>query len=198
MKAIGLTGLAGSGKNTVAGIMAGRLVELGFTVQMDAFTTGIKRELHERMGWDGTKSPFWREAMQRLGVHMRHAKGRCYWISDLIRRIQEPEPDFVIVTDVRFANEMSWTPMQSSLFLVTGRGGLTDERLAQHETERDVAKLIERGHPIERTIENSGTLEETTAQVREKLDKWLMAINMLPPAAVAVGDNLSPTEGADE
>ena len=174
MKMIGIAGVSGSGKNTVAGFLASILCERGFSVGVDAFGTGIKRELTETLGWNGEKDAFWRRAMQLRGECGRKHSA-SYWIAELRQRwarVREQVrcmADFLIICDVRYRNEAEFCRDSSAYWvagvnwLVTGRGGLQGAE-AQHPSEAGVSAIPKTLFAAE--IANTGTLGDLKAAVR--------------------------------
>ncbi len=96
MKVIGIAGKAGSGKNTVAGILAAKLVDLGYSVIVDSFCRAIKTVARQQ-GWNSVM-----------------VMARCRF-----RR-----HDYLIISDVRMKNEAEYCRKHGVLWWVTGRGGL--------------------------------------------------------------------------
>ena len=101
-----LSGKAGVGKTTTAGIIKNYLDEMGYSSYVGHFATGVK-EISLGMGWDGEKDPKGRKLLQQVGT-----VGREYdvdtWCKDLFKRIslsQYYPYDVVIVDDWRFPNE---------------------------------------------------------------------------------------------
>ncbi len=122
---IGLIGLIGSGKNTVSDIL-----EKNHRYTKDSFAKPLKDCLSSIYGWDRamiegdtedsrvfreTKDQYWsdrlgrdiipRKELQFLGTDiMREHYHKDIWVESLIARIKGK--DNVVVTDVRFPNEM--------------------------------------------------------------------------------------------
>lgn len=119
---VGLTGLAGSGKSTVASLLADRygFVVFGFADAMrDALLT-LDPMLSEHMrlrplvsafGWDKVKRtyPEARRLLQVFGTDVVRALDPQFWVTALDRKLSEhPEAKRVVVADVRFDNEAEW------------------------------------------------------------------------------------------
>lgn len=77
MYTIGITGISGSGKSEVAGILARFLSSLGYQCAVDCFAAPIKWLCRAR-GWDGVKTERWRRAMQLLATESRRTR---FWFS---------------------------------------------------------------------------------------------------------------------
>jgi len=134
---IGLTGKAGSGKNTFAGLLASLLVDRGYSVHVDAFACGVKATARLDHGWNGKKDEAGRKLLQDVGMRCRKIEPLC-WIRNLLERVTDSRADFAIITDVRFDNEAEiFSQSGNMLISIEGRGGL-DGDAAAHESERGV------------------------------------------------------------
>lgn len=119
---IGLTGYAGSGKNTVADILvkehgfkqyalADKLRELVYAqnpIILDRhYGCGPLRAIVDTHGWDYTKRSFpaVRELLQHTGVWMRENVSEDFWVDLVHRQLVHDHPERIVITDVRFANE---------------------------------------------------------------------------------------------
>lgn len=127
---IGLTGAAGSGKDTAAAALAERYnfrrVAFGDAVKRVAYATDPLVEVYEgaeperlsalveKHGWDGTKVlPDVRRLLQRVGTEgVRDVLGDDTWVKvagAVVRELIKNDPQARIVfTDVRFENEAAF------------------------------------------------------------------------------------------
>ena len=159
MKVIGIAGKAGSGKNTVAGILAGKLVDMGHPVVVDAFAVIIKRTARDA-GWDGEKTPEARRKLQQIGAHLREKDPDS--LIDLLNLRNSDLLHYIIVPDVRMKNEVEYCRQHGVLWHVFDRGGL-DGDLGEDVTETNLDDLA---NDLSITsIRNDGTLEELTQLV---------------------------------
>lgn len=131
MTLIGLTGYAGSGKDTVASILveqhgfkryafADKLRELCLAVDPEIFIgssathgdiTWRLGDLVGTYGWDHVKRtyPEVREMLQRVGVWHRENVSPDFWVNLLHDQMSaEGHPEHVVITDVRFENESDY------------------------------------------------------------------------------------------
>ena len=135
---LGLTGKAGSGKDTV-----GAYLRQHYGFETIAFATKLKNVAREVFLWDGVKDERGRRLLQRLGTEVGRDYDPNIWIQWAERyigrcRISNPHQRFVI-TDVRFPNEAFWIQSQGGKMLrVWGRGGLTGDA-AKHPSEIAIA-----------------------------------------------------------
>lgn len=106
---IGLTGYAGSGKDTAAEV----LVRRGWTRL--AFADKVK-ELATHLGWDGSKEGPGRDFLESVGQGVRDTVGEHAWRNVVLRQIFKEQEALrsVVVTDVRYPNEVN---------ALTGSGG---------------------------------------------------------------------------
>jgi len=136
MIVIGISGWAGSGKNTVGSFAALHLTtKYGLKVQMASLAAPLK-EMARDLGWDGQKNDLGRFFLQKIGGTYR-AMNPNYWINLLWEDIEvadrkperlprlidefgtehtaighfphtELQKDVFIITDVRYKNEAEW------------------------------------------------------------------------------------------
>jgi dephospho-CoA kinase len=141
---IGITGPAGSGKDTAGEILLSELTHY----QRRAFGDPIKHMLKTGL-WLTDEDMNTCEGKARVndyGVTNRHMLqtlgtewGRNIihpdiWLTATSIRIKAP----TVVTDVRFENEADWVREHGTLIHLSGRGGLTGEE-ATHASERGLS-----------------------------------------------------------
>lgn len=163
---IGITGLAGAGKDT-----AGKILNEVYGVELLAFATPLKEACRMAFGLTDEqlhgslketpsdtlcgRSP--RQVMQWLGTDFaREMIGDDIWLRQAERRL--PKGD-VALTDCRFANEAQWILDRGGVVIeITRPSGLIEVPL--HISEQGIPD-----HMIHSTISNSGNL----LQLRERL-----------------------------
>lgn len=166
---VGLTGRAGSGKNTAAarltavhGFMEMALADPLYDMVAAMLDTPRDRLMdraakEKPIDWLG-RSP--RELLQLLGTEFgRTILGQEVWVSHLFRRIDRVATVDFAVTDVRFDNEAA---------AILARGGVVwrvvrpeaDRRAVSHSSESGVA-----GSLVTTTIDNSGDIDDLNAAV---------------------------------
>lgn len=181
MKLIGLTGRAGSGKDTVAQF----LCETQGFVQIalaDPLRAGLKAMLHltdaelcdralkERpLDWLG-RSP--RALLQTLGTEWgRHQVAPDLWLRVAARRIaaiRASKPCLhiagVVVSDIRFDNEAEWLRAQGGeLWQIVRPGAGLDGATATHPSEHGVLGDLR--------LFNDGTLDELFEHLAARLEQ---------------------------
>lgn len=97
---IALSGKAGSGKDTVGDYLTTRY---GF--EKVSFAQYLKSIAKNQFGWDGKKDDRGRELLQKLG-HVVREYDNMFWIRPVISYIMgNPDKD-IVVTDMRYYNEL--------------------------------------------------------------------------------------------
>lgn len=160
---IGLTGLAGSGKDTVAVILD---YEYGY--RRLSFADPLKR-LCLDMGWDGKKDDRGRKLLQTVGCAFRDYNS-SFWVDRMhvSRELLSREPDELLVwTDVRFKNEAEY--IQKTHFGVIVNVIRPD--LSLTETHLHVSETEQASIPASYRIYNDGTKEELREKVKELVEK---------------------------
>ena len=181
---IGLTGPAGSGKDTAALYLAERygFVDVAFAdplremacVLCDhagidyAWVTepSLKNQEIPGLGFSA------RQFMQRVGTEAVRSLDPNAWVTALARHIGlggglHPVGDRIVITDVRFPNEAAWLKLQGGYLLRLKRdsAGLH----TNHESERYIDAL-----EAELDIDNNGTLH----QLHTRLDCACQALGL--------------------
>lgn len=181
---IGLTGMAGCGKDTVADFLVRnhgytriafadplRDMVLAFDPIIDWHGRNPVRlqEIVERDGWDIAKRvyPEARRALQRMGKEVvRDHVGQTFWIDVAMARItSEPEKKWV-VTDCRFPNEAMAIKDLDGLVVAIGRDSVTPLPGA-HASEAGVGSGV-----IGAYMRNDGTLDDLENDVAALARLW--------------------------
>ena len=179
---IGLTGLAGSGKDTVRAI----LEEHGYYGM--AFADPIRYMLRQLLLCSGISTEYMdertlkEEPIPQIGVSYRHLAqslgtewGRAV-VPDLWLRLASSHiadvcgagelltqyPPRFVVSDVRFVNEAAWILERGGVIWRIDRPGI--EAVRAHVSEQEM-ELI----GIDQTILNGGTLDDLRTQVAQAL-----------------------------
>lgn len=122
-KIIGVSGRARAGKDTFANELQHQIIDQfpNFVVKRYAFADEIKRELTELMGvhfgvnfadLDGEEKEIYRPLLIGYGTVMRNKTECRHWWQVLEEQIERDNPDYAIISDVRFAtnpnDEVTW------------------------------------------------------------------------------------------
>lgn len=171
---IGLTGLAGSGKDTVADLLISKMG--GYTY---SFANPIRAMLNAGFGID-MNDPYWkkrkeeplpqfgkspREMMQTLGTEWgRELVSDDIWL--VMANIKLMKHGFgMIIPDVRFENEAAWIRDRGGTLLHVTRKNI--EPVTPHSSEGGVKAI-----PGEIYIPNDGTLQDLQDLVDGIVDGW--------------------------
>lgn len=179
---IGLTGLAGSGKDTVRGFLQARHQFNGIAFadpirdMLSALFTSCgvsdewmtERELKERdIPAIGAS---YRKMAQMLGTEWGREIDPNFWLKITeakVRWINEIDSGAIVISDVRFPNEAEWVQSQGGLIWKIIRPEL--EAVRAHASEALVGAL-----PYDYVIDNRGSVEELAEAVDSALDYCLV------------------------
>ena len=109
MIVIAISGLAGSGKDTVGRLMADALKANGKRVLITHFADLLKYILREFFEWDGEKDERGRFLLQNVGTEIVKRQFPNYWADFIvgILKMFGSRWDYVIIPDLRFPDELS-------------------------------------------------------------------------------------------
>lgn len=182
---IGLIGLAGSGKDTVARILRDQWAHQHAACVQLAFADPVRELAVAFLRGFGVRDPYRlvidpelknvvidavglspRRIMQTLGTDWAHAHaGRDVWIRSMEIRLHDAARagmKHVVISDVRFELEAEWLRGQGGVLWRVDRPGVTP--VLEHVSETEMAQI--RSH---RTVENDGTLADLESAVRFEL-----------------------------
>jgi len=185
MKLIGLTGKAGSGKDTLASMILEHT-----TGTTRAFADPLRRAAKEIFGLTDQQMadrelkeqvvPYWgmspRRILQLLGTEsVRHVFGGDTWVLNADLRLEallqsesrEQLPvEVCIWTDCRYPEEASWIRENGGIVIRVKRPGVA--AVESHSSEQDLPAELVDGRVI-----NGGTLDELCETVQDILPDWL-------------------------
>lgn len=152
---IGINGLAGAGKDTVANMVRISLQnDHGLNVQCFAFAENLKRaasvifNLPLEYFYDRAKKeviiPYWglspRQMTQKLGTEAcRKGIDDNIWIQSLRSTIANSGVDIAFITDVRFDNEAEYVLGEAGLVIRVVREGQKTIATSDHASEQPIA-----------------------------------------------------------
>lgn len=175
MKVVGIHGLAGSGKDTVAELIRNYYTD---KVALYAFADPLKEACAVAFGvpvshfYDETMKErideFWgityRDMLQRFGTEaMRNTFRQDFWLlraENYIKHIEDADYDLLIITDVRFENEAKWVEDIGGIYIDVIREDLKHGEKHNHISEQGI-KNIEPAW----TVANDGSLEDLRESV---------------------------------
>ena len=199
---IGLVGFIGSGKGTAGDILSG----MGYA--KESFAKGVKDTTSVMFGWDRkllegdteesrkwreTPDKYWsfkfgrdftpREALQKMGTEVgRDVFHKDFWLFELENRLMFHDTP-VVVTDVRFPNEIDWIHSIGGKVIEIQRGSVPPwyKILKATYPEKDqesrwnimsdydvhYSEWAWVGCKIDKIIKNDGTLEDLTNKIKD-------------------------------
>lgn len=205
---IGVLGFIGCGKGTVGDILC---EEYGF--EQVSFASHLKDVASVLFGWkrellegdtnesrDFRQEPdqFWSEkfnkpftprlALQLLGTEaVRNVFHEDFWIHALDMKIQKNPVKNIVITDVRFKNEIDWVHSKSGILIEVRRGNKPTWYTLAAEANRG-SKRAERfmldesgvhesewrwiGHNINRVIDNNSDLDNLKERLADCLQEY--------------------------
>ncbi len=180
---IGVSGKARSGKNTFADMLAEELhKQIGVAYVMMAYADVLKKMAQNELdlSWDqlwgeskeaedkryikkvntdsdGEWLTYWtgREIMQSLGEFYRAIDG-LFWVKKLFRTIDEKEYQSVIITDVRYPNEVDPVVERGGYHVRVNRPEADEVHGTTHASETS----LDAPYKVDFTIMNTGTLDD--------------------------------------
>ena len=156
---IGITGLAGSGKDTAADLVmeiTGRHIKKSFAEKL--------KNICVELGWDGFKDEKGRKLLQNRGMTLREydADG---WVN-LLHKTLHPS-QFYVIPDVRFVNEINYIQNNGGKVIKITRPSLTLTETHNHISEAGQKDLV-----ADYEIVNDGSIEELKARIKVALDTF--------------------------
>lgn len=176
VRLIGLTGKAGSGKDTVGDILwrSHRMYKVAFAYPLkEALRAMGFPEPENRGDKEAIISGFgfsWRELAQTLGTEWGRARDPDLWLKLAMQKTENilrvRETNRVVITDVRFENEAAAIRERGGqIWHITGREGQMLGVTKAHASEAGVQ--VAKGDKV---IVNSGTLVELADLVDELME----------------------------
>lgn len=178
MELIGIAGLKGSGKDTVAEVLSAHcgFYRMAFADPLKEMTARMLQIPHEVLhssakelplsGTEGYALHFKtsRDFLQKMGTEViREHLGPDFWVWLMERRFRDLNPARVVIPDVRFPNEAHFIRMRGQLWHVD-RPGLQSDG---HASEQGIPPL-----PNEVVIRNNSTLKSLKARVLALGAQW--------------------------
>jgi len=175
---IGLTGLAGSGKDTVRGVL-----ERDHDFNGIAFADPIRDMLSALFASCGVSDEWmterdlkerdipaigasYRKMAQMLGTEWGRQIDPNFWLKITeakVKYINEIDSGAIVISDVRFPNEAEWIQSQGGMIWKIIRPGI--ESVREHASEALVNQL-----PYDWVIDNRGSIEELSHAADVALD----------------------------
>lgn len=178
VRIIGLTGKAGSGKDSVADVLIGTfgftresfasdlkqaVLDLDPYVRMDGTRMVRLSEIVDAYGMDDAKRRFpeVRRLLQVFGTEVIRNRDEDFWINSLQNRVLHRTSRHIVITDVRFDNEAQWIHQSHGRVYEILRPGYQDGVInAGHASESGLDPSL-----VDDQILNDGTLEDLQLMV---------------------------------
>jgi dephospho-CoA kinase len=160
---IGITGLAGSGKDTLADI----LVSLSAGKYAKASFAGVLKRICTELGWDGAKDSRGRKLLQNMGMLLREYDEDT-WIKLLDKSLDKNK--YYVVPDVRFKNEAAYIRDNQGIIIRVSRPDLELSDTHKHVSEFGQTEIQE-----DYLVINDGDLEN----LKKELLKIILPLNLL-------------------
>lgn len=174
-----ISGKAGCGKSTIAEMIKNRMTNEGYLVSITPMATGVKNCAEIFFDWNHVKDERGRKLLQDIGN-----TGRTYdpdwWVKDaLLTELGNDglfSPDFILVDDWRFPNEIEWARNSlSTEYEVFGLHVVAPEREILKNTKYydDISETSLDGYDdYDYVFDNSGDIEK----LRENVNSFLKEI----------------------
>lgn len=164
MKLIGITGLAGAGKDTAASHLISH-----YDYKRIAFADPLKElcklvypylaNLVEEYGWDEVKKvPEFRQELQRIGNGARQIFGDNFWIEQAVKKFNGN----TVVTDCRYPNEFDAVVNRGGFMVRVELPGLNP--VNDHITETGHLDL-----PVKYTLLNDGSIDDLKIKIDQMM-----------------------------
>lgn len=180
---VGITGLAGTGKDTLAAQLVKRLGYVRYSL-----ADPIKWELNQLFNWNmsdwedrqwkeyyvrGGKTP--RQWAQWLGAYTRHVD-ETWWIDALFQRaLDEGNMCRMVIPDVRYNNEALEIKKHGGVIFKVIRPGI--QPVSPHESERGISAAY-----VHEVLDNIGSPEDLGNDAIAHLRAWGVALGVYPAA----------------
>lgn len=174
-----ISGKRGVGKDTIAEVLAEGLnfthCSLATAMKLFLFENGVfsRQQLFGPSACREEIDPRWgksaRQALQSLGTEWGRTFHEDLWVNILLRDIEKNGDENVVISDIRFPNELAAFKAAGALAIRVVRPQVPwassyDIVLSQHASETALDGVPDR--EFDRVIINNGTLEELKAQAR--------------------------------
>lgn len=174
MKIILISGKARSGKDTVAEFIKEtlQLIHPNKTVGIIHYADELKYILKQYYDWDDNKDEKGRTLLQETGDKVRKSN-KDYFVNRAIQQAKIIDPDFLIIPDARYKNEINtWFYRGYNPLLIrierNDNNALTKKQNL-HSSECELDK-----YNFDYYIQNDNSLQELKFQCGEVVKQWLM------------------------
>jgi hypothetical protein len=182
-KVIAVTGLKGSGKNTVANHIID-LYEETHQIKTVAFADPIRKQIEHifslngsdkqydsfkrstmlfNVGYPGSQSIYSRRAVREIGMLMRsYDEGQ--FVTYVHNKIISEKDKVWIITDLRFENELDYLMSINAFIIKVARDVPQDDHITEAGIDDKFCNVI---------LNNNGTEDELRLQIKNEFDKYI-------------------------
>lgn len=154
---IGITGLAGSGKDTAADFIC---KEYGYT--RVSFAAPLKA-VCASLGWDSNKDELGRKLLQDVGMAFR-LYNELTWINAIDKTLGSAEK--YVFTDVRFENEANYIKRARNGVIIR----VIRDKLAIKEMHSHISESGQSSIAANYVVLNNGSIETLNKQIKEIIE----------------------------
>jgi hypothetical protein len=154
---IGITGLAGSGKDTAADFICS---QYGYT--RVSFAAKLKL-ICLTLGWDGQKNARGRKLLQDVGMTFREYNPDT-WITEVDNNLDSSK--HYVFTDVRFQNEAEYIKNKRNGIIIR----IIRSSLPLEETHSHISECGQSAIAANYVVLNSGSIELLNKQLKEIIE----------------------------
>lgn len=155
---IGLIGLAGSGKDTIADIICADL-----NYKRASFAEALKT-LCLVMGWNGDKDARGRKLLQDVGMAFR-AYDKDIWVDKTASTLEDQST--YVFTDVRFSNEADYIKNTRNGIIIR----VVRPELKLGEAHQHISESGQKDIEVDYTLINDGTIEDLRKLILDAIHK---------------------------
>lgn len=160
---IALSGLKGSGKNTVGGAIASKFGNYGYNVLYTCLAEPIKRYMRIRRHWNGSKGIAERDFMRSMFLNVCGICGDSFYLQFFKRKVMQSGAEVAIVTDLRRDCDADWLRENMNTQIIHVR---TDRAVSDGHSTEQLLKVANK----DLVFDNNGTLEDLQGLSQKLVD----------------------------
>lgn len=174
MKIFCISGKAGNGKDTAAGLMRDYLWRNGQRVLIVHYADLLKFMCKQLFGWDGKKDERGRRLLQYVGTDVVRKRNLNLWVQFIEWELElfPDHWDCVIIPDCRFPNEITCL-VQDGFDVIhirvqrDGYEGVLTQEQKEHASETALDGVV-----ADHILKNDGTIADLAREVLKMMHKF--------------------------